>query len=80
MSFWSVYILQYDYHQLANSSITSHNYLLFFFFVVRTVFFSHEKEEVLPFVTTLMDLEGITERYVRQRNTNIVQYHLYVEY
>ena len=66
---------------ITTSYITALSYhIIIISFVVRTVLFIYEKEEVLPFVTTLMDLEGITERYIRQRNTNIVQYHLYVEY
>ena len=38
-----------------------------------------KKNEVLPFVTTRMDLEGITVSKVRQRKTNTVCFHLYME-
>ena len=35
--------------------------------------------EILPFATTWMDLEGIKLSEIRQRKTNTVCYHLYVE-
>ena len=41
--------------------------------------FSHEKKEILPFVTTWMVLEGITRSEIHQRNTNTVRDPGYVE-
>ena len=42
--------------------------------------FSHlTKNEKFPLTTTWMDLEGIVFSEIRQRKTNTVQYHLYVE-
>ena len=35
--------------------------------------------ETMPFVATWMDLDIIILHEVRQRNTNIIKYHLYVE-
>lgn len=37
-----------------------------------------ENEETLPFVTTWMELEGITLNEISQKKTNSVQSHLYV--
>lgn len=36
-----------------------------------------KKDEILPFITTGMDMEGIIE--VNQRKTNAVCFHLHVE-
>ena len=41
--------------------------------------FSHKENEILPFIITWMDLEGIMLREISQRKTNIVCYKLYVE-
>ena len=39
-----------------------------------------EKNEIMPFETTWIDLEIIVLRkYIRQRKTNIIWYHLYAE-
>ena len=38
-----------------------------------------KKNEILPFVITQMDLEGIMLSVVSQRKTNSVWFHLYVE-
>ena len=38
-----------------------------------------KKNEILPFVATWMDLEGITLSEISQRKTNTVLYHLYEE-
>ena len=37
------------------------------------------KKEILPFVTTWMDMEGIMLSEISQRKANDVCYHLYVE-
>ena len=37
------------------------------------------KKEILPFATTWLSLEGITLSEIRQRKTNTIQSHLYVE-
>ena len=39
-----------------------------------------EKNEILPFAATWMDLEGITLSEISQRKTNITWYRLNVEY
>ena len=38
-----------------------------------------KKEEILPFVTTWLDLEGIMLSEINQRKTNTVWSHLYME-
>ena len=37
------------------------------------------KNKILPFTTTWMDIEGIMLSEIRQRKTNTIGYHLYVE-
>ena len=39
------------------------------------MFLSHKKNEILPFATVRMDLEGIILSAISQRNTNTVYYH-----
>ena len=41
---------------------------------------SHYKSEVMPFVTTWVDLEIIILSKVSQRKTDITCYHLYAEF
>ena len=38
-----------------------------------------EKNEILPFAATWMDLEGIMLSEISQTKTNVLCYHLYVE-
>ena len=38
-----------------------------------------KKNEIMPFPTTRMDVEGIMLSEISQRKTNIVCFHLYVE-
>ena len=38
-----------------------------------------KKDEILPFITTGMDMEGIMISEVNQRKTNAVCFHLHVE-
>ena len=40
---------------------------------------SHKKIEIMLFAATWMDLENIRISEVRERKTNIIWYHLYVE-
>ena len=42
------------------------------------ILLSHKMNETMPFVATWMDLDIIILHEVRQRNTNIIKYHLYV--
>ena len=42
-------------------------------------YYSAIKNEILPFATTWMDLEGIRLSEISQTKTNTVCYHLYVE-
>ena len=43
------------------------------------ILLSHKKKEILPFVTTWMDLEGIMLSEISQRKTNTVSSHLYAD-
>ena len=46
----------------------------------RGVLVSHKKNEILPFATTWVDLEGIIMlSEISQRKTNTLHYHLYVQ-
>ena len=38
-----------------------------------------KKDEMMPFTTTWLDLEGIMLNEVSQRKTNTIRYHLYAE-
>ena len=38
-----------------------------------------KKNEMMPFVATQMDLETITLSELREKNTDFICYHLYVE-
>ena len=40
---------------------------------------SYKKNEIVPFAATWMDLENIVPHEVRQKKTNIIPYHSYVE-
>ena len=40
---------------------------------------SHNKNEIMPFAATWMQLDVITLSEVSQRKTNIISYHLYVQ-
>ena len=37
------------------------------------------KNKILPFTTTWMDIEGIMLSEIRQRKTNTISFHLYLE-
>ena len=41
------------------------------------IFFSHKKNEIMPFVGTWMDLEMIILSEVGEIKTNIMIYHIY---
>ena len=41
---------------------------------------SHKKNEILPFVTTGMELGGIMLSEISQRKTNTIWFHSYVEF
>ena len=43
------------------------------------ILFSCQKNEILPFTATRMDLEIIILTKVRHTETNVIYYHLYVE-
>ena len=43
------------------------------------ILLSHKKNEILPYVATRIDLEGIMLNKISQRKTNIIRSHLYVE-
>ena len=43
------------------------------------IWFSSNKNEILPFATIWIDLDGITVNEISQRKINTVWYHLYVE-
>ena len=46
----------------------------------RCDYVSHKKNEILPFVTTWMDLEGITLSEISQKGkTSTVYFHLHVK-
>ena len=50
-------------------------------YIYTVEYYSAMRMEILPFVTTWMDLEStmLSEIKVRQRKTNTVWFHLYVE-
>ena len=43
-------------------------------------YYCHEKEEILSFVTTWVDLEGITLNEISQRKANTAWSHIYMEF
>ena len=43
------------------------------------IFFSHKKNEILPFLMTQVDLEGVMLSEINQRKTNTIRCHLYVQ-
>ena len=43
-------------------------------------YYSAIKNEMMPFAAKWLDLEIIVQSEISQRNTNIIKYHLYVEY
>ena len=47
-------------------------------YIYNGILISHNKNEIMPFIATWMDLEIITLSGISQRKTNI-SYHLYVE-
>ena len=47
--------------------------------IKREILLSHKKNEILPFATTWMDLEGIMLSEISQRKTNTVHFHSHVE-
>lgn len=42
-------------------------------------YWAMKKNEIMPFATTGMDLRGITLIEIRQRKTNTIRFHLYME-
>ena len=48
-------------------------------YIYNGILLSHKKNEILPFATTWMDLEGIILSEIRQRKTNTLCCNLYVE-
>ena len=43
------------------------------------ILFSHEKNKLVPFAKTWMDLDIIILSEISQRESNIIGYHLFVE-
>ena len=43
------------------------------------ILLSHKKNKIMPFAAIKMSLEIIILNELRQRKTNIIRYHLYVE-
>ena len=50
-----------------------------YIYIYNGILLNHYKNEILPFVTTWMDLEGIMLSEISQTKTNTVLSHLYVE-
>ena len=48
-------------------------------YIDNEIFFSHKKNETMPFAATWTDLEIIILSEVRDRKANILWYHLYME-
>ena len=44
------------------------------------VLLSNQKDEILPFVTMWMEVEGVMLSKISQKETDIVGFHLYVEF
>ena len=44
------------------------------------ILFSHKKDEILSFATTLMDLESIMLSEISQRKTNTILFQSYAEF
>ena len=57
-----------------------HTYTHIYIYIMKNVLLPVRKRDgILSFVTTWVDLEGITFIEIRQRKTNTVCYHLYME-
>jgi len=48
-------------------------------YISKMEYYSARKNEILPFATACMDLEGIMLSEISQRKTDTVRYHLYEE-
>ena len=48
-------------------------------YIFNGILLSHKKNEILPFVTTGIDLESIMLSEISQRKTNAMSFHLYVK-
>ena len=71
--------LYWDIHFIAVVRNKTHNILDVCQYIYNGVLISHKKKEILPFVTTWMDLEGIVPSYISQTKTQTVISYLYVE-
>ena len=52
---------------------------MWYIYAISEYYSTIEKNKIMPFAATWMDLETVILSEVRQKRTNIILYHLYVE-